>query len=161
MTLLDGGLGAWRATGAPIGTGPGEPPTPGDFTGAPGAMPVLDAAAAAGLAEHGMLLDARPADRFRGENEPVDPVAGHIPGARSRPTTDNLDAAGRFRAGGELRAGFAAAGADEETEVGVYCGSGVTAAHQVLALEVAGLRAALYPGSWSDWISEPGRPVAR
>lgn len=161
VTLLDGGLDAWRAAGAPIATGPGESPTPGDFVGAPGAMPVLDADAAAGLARHGTLLDARAEDRFRGEHEPVDPVAGHIPGARSRPTTDNLDGAGRFRAGAQLRAAFAAAGADGETEVGVYCGSGVTAAHQVLALDVAGLRAALYPGSWSDWISDPTRPVAR
>jgi thiosulfate/3-mercaptopyruvate sulfurtransferase len=167
VTVLDGGLEAWRAAGQPLALGAGDAPRPGDFSGRPGAMPVLDATGAASLARQGVLLDARAAARFRGESEPVDPVAGHIPGARSRPTTANLAPDGRFRPRSRLRSEFAdaaAAGAGDGVGVGVtigvYCGSGVTAAHQVLALEVAGLAAALYPGSWSDWVSDPARSVA-
>jgi thiosulfate/3-mercaptopyruvate sulfurtransferase len=88
------------------------------------------------------------------------PVAGHIPGARSSPTTENLDAEGRFREADQLRTAFAAVGVTAGTDVGVYCGSGVTAAHEVFALERAGITAALYPGSWSEWITDPERPVA-
>ncbi|MFZ0043857.1 MAG: rhodanese-like domain-containing protein, partial [Solirubrobacteraceae bacterium] len=92
-------------------------------------------------------------------SEPVDPVAGHVPGARSRPTTLNVTESGEFCDPGVLRAAFAQAGAEAGATVGVYCGSGVTAAHQVLALELAGIEAALYPGSWSEWIRDPARPV--
>ncbi|HSP65490.1 MAG TPA: rhodanese-like domain-containing protein, partial [Candidatus Deferrimicrobium sp.] len=91
--------------------------------------------------------------------EPVDPVAGHIPGARSAPTTANLDPGGGLLAPEALRRRFTELGADGQAAVGVYCGSGVTAAHQVLALAVAGIPAALYPGSWSEWVSDPSRPV--
>jgi thiosulfate/3-mercaptopyruvate sulfurtransferase len=123
-------------------------------------MEVLDAEAAARLARDGVLLDARAADRYRGEVEPIDPVAGHIPGARSAPTAANLDGSGRLLPALALRGRFATVGAIPGVKVAAYCGSGVTAAHEVLALEVAGIRAALYPGSWSEWISDPSRPVA-
>jgi thiosulfate/3-mercaptopyruvate sulfurtransferase len=123
-------------------------------------MPVLDASAAAALATRGRLLDARAGERFRGEAEPVDPVAGHIPDARNHPTTENIGPDGRFLGPQQLRRAFGAAGVDAGTAVGVYCGSGVTAAHEVLALAVAGFAASLYPGSWSEWIVDRRRPVA-
>ena len=97
--------------------------------------------------------------RFRGEHEPIDPVAGHIPGAVSAPALENVAAGGRFRPPAELRDRFAALGADGIRPVGAYCGSGVVAAHEILALELAGIPAALYVGSWSDWITDPSRPV--
>jgi thiosulfate/3-mercaptopyruvate sulfurtransferase len=93
--------------------------------------------------------------------EPIDPLGGHIPGARSRPTTENLDPQGRFLAPARLRSAFQQLGLADDVPVAAYCGSGVTAAHEVLALELAGYRAALYPGSWSEWISDPQRPVTR
>jgi thiosulfate/3-mercaptopyruvate sulfurtransferase len=130
-------------------------------------MPLLDAGGAADLARQGVLLDARAGERYRGEAEPVDPVAGHIPGAVNAPTAGNVLADGRFRPASELRARFGALGVgaaagDPGSEVvtGAYCGSGVTAAHEVLALAVAGLPAALYVGSWSHWVTDPARPVA-
>ena len=106
-----------------------------------------------------VLVDARTAERFRGEVEPIDPVAGHIPGAVNVPTSTNLRADGRFRSADELRALYAAAGVTGDAEVAAYCGSGVTAIHDVLAMEIAGIRAALYPGSWSGWIADPARPI--
>ncbi len=124
-------------------------------------MALLDARGAAELAEAGVLLDARAPERFRGEVEPVDPVAGHIPGARNRPSVENLGPDGLFHARARLRREFAALGAEEGVAVGAYCGSGVAAAQEVLALELAGLPAALYVGSWSEWVIDPGRPVAR
>ncbi|CAM5563034.1 sulfurtransferase [Streptomyces coeruleorubidus] len=159
VTLLDGALGAWRAAGLPTETGESEAPAPGDIVLSPGRLPVLDADAAAELARDGVLLDARAAERYRGESEPVDPRAGHIPGALSAPTGDNLDPDGTFRDVEELAVRFTALGADDATEVGVYCGSGVTAAHQIAALAHAGIPAALYPGSWSAWSADPGRPA--
>ncbi len=163
VRVLDGGLAAWTADGGELQTGPGAA-VPGDFTARPGGMPVLDADGALALARSdGVLLDARAPERFRGETEPLDPVAGHIPGARNRPTTLNLDASGRFADPAALRAQFARLGARPDaggSSVGVYCGSGITAAHQILALAVAGIPAALYPGSWSEWVADPGRPVA-
>jgi thiosulfate/3-mercaptopyruvate sulfurtransferase len=161
VTLLDGALGAWRTAGLPTESGEPEPPAPGDILLAPGRLPVLDADAAAEVARGGVLLDARSADRYRGENEPVDPRAGHIPGALSAPTGDNLNPDGTFQDVEQLALRFAALGADDATEVGVYCGSGVTAAHQIAALAHAGIPAALYPGSWSAWSADPARPVAR
>jgi thiosulfate/3-mercaptopyruvate sulfurtransferase len=160
VMVLDGGLAAWLEAGLPAQTGDSDPAGGGDFAARPGQMPVLDADGAAALARRGALLDARAAERFRGEVEPLDPVAGHIPGARNRPTALNLDASGRFRAPAELRRAFAATGVGSATEAGAYCGSGITAAHEVLALELAGFEAALYPGSWSEWIRDPRRPVA-
>jgi thiosulfate/3-mercaptopyruvate sulfurtransferase len=160
VAVLDGGVAAWVAAGHPLST---EAPTveAGDFEARPGAMPLIDAAGAAELAARGVLLDARAPERFRGEHEPVDPVAGHIPGARNLPSSENVGADGRFLAPDALREAFERAGAAGGVEVGAYCGSGVSAAHEVLAAELAGFRAALYPGSWSEWITDPGRPVAR
>jgi thiosulfate/3-mercaptopyruvate sulfurtransferase len=162
VRVLDGGYQAWLAAGLPV-TQAAPAAKPGDFTARPGHMPVLDAAGAQDVARTGLLLDARAGERFRGEYEPVDPVAGHIPGAVSAPTADNVNPDGTFRDAAELAARFAvlAGGADPRTEtVGAYCGSGVTAAHEVLALALAGIPAALYVGSWSNWITDPARPVA-
>jgi thiosulfate/3-mercaptopyruvate sulfurtransferase len=159
VRVLDGGLAAWLAAGGALATG-AEPAPSGDFAGEPGAMAVLDAEGAAALARSGVLLDARAPERFRGDVEPMDPVGGHIPGARNLPMAAQLEPTGRFRDPGELREGFARAGATEDVEIGVYCGSGITAAHAVLALELAGQRGALYPGSWSEWVTDPERPVA-
>ncbi|MFF5481830.1 sulfurtransferase [Streptomyces sp. NPDC012935] len=156
VRVLDGGLPTWEG---PLET---SVPTPaeGDFVPAPGATGLLDADGAAALARSGVLLDARAGERYRGEVEPIDPVGGHVPGAVSAPTHENVAADGRFLPAGELAARFKALGASQGTEVGVYCGSGVSAAHQVLALAVAGIPAALYVGSWSEWSSDPSRPVA-
>ncbi|MGH9270924.1 MAG: sulfurtransferase, partial [Ilumatobacteraceae bacterium] len=98
--------------------------------------------------------------RYAGRHEPVDPVAGHVPAAVSAPTADNVDLDGRLLAPELLRKRFERLGVRGDVEVGVYCGSGITAAHEVLALEVAGFDAALYAGSWSEWIADPRRPVA-
>jgi thiosulfate/3-mercaptopyruvate sulfurtransferase len=159
VRVLDGGLEAWEAAGGPLTSGSETPPS-GDFAGEPGTMAVLDADGAARMAGAGVLLDARARERFRGDVEPMDPVGGHIPGARNLPMDAQLDPTGRFRDPRELHDGFAAAGIDPTVDVGAYCGSGITAAHTVLALQLAGLEGALYPGSWSEWATDPRRPVA-
>ena len=164
VRVLDGGYQAWLAAGLPVSTadpaGNADPAgQPGDFTARPGHMPVLDAAGAGSMARTGLLLDARAGERYRGQHEPVDPVAGHIPGAVSAPTAENVNADGTFRGADDLAARFRVLGAQDST-VGAYCGSGVTAAHEVLALALAGIPAALYVGSWSNWIADPARPVA-
>ncbi len=159
VRVLDGGFRAWLAAGQPVSTAD-VTAVPGDFAARPGYLPVLDADGAAAAARSGVLLDARAPARYRGETEPVDPVAGHIPGALSAPTAENVNAGGFFRAVADLQARFADLGIGAAQQVGVYCGSGVTAAHEVLALDRAGIPAALYVGSWSDWITDPGRPVA-
>jgi thiosulfate/3-mercaptopyruvate sulfurtransferase len=159
VAVLDGGLAAWVAAGHPVVDGPSDV-EPGNFTARPGGMPVLEADGAAELARRGVLLDARAPERFGGEQEPIDPVAGHIPGARNRPSARNVGNSGKFLDPRDLRAQFAHDGVGEGVELGAYCGSGVTAAHEVLALELAGFPAALYVGSWSDWITDPDRPVA-
>jgi thiosulfate/3-mercaptopyruvate sulfurtransferase len=160
VALLDGGLGAWGAAGRPLAQGDETPAHPGDFTARPGGMPVLDAQQAGELATAGVLIDARAPERYRGETEPMDPVAGHIPGARNWPMGRNLDASGCFLGPAELAEALAGL-TDTGSPVGAYCGSGITAAHTVLALEVAGIPgAALYPGSWSEWVTDPARPVA-
>lgn len=157
VRVLDGGLTAWvQAGGVPV-AGREHAAARGAFTAEPGHLPLLDADGAAALARTGVLLDARAPERYRGDTEPIDPVAGHIPGARNRPMTANVDASGRFRDPAVIRDELAV-GRDEP--VGVYCGSGVSAAHEVLALELAGIPAALYAGSWSEWITDPARPVA-
>ena len=159
VRVLDGGLAAWEAAGKPLSSVE-TPAEAGDFEAVPESMPLLDAAAAAQLAMDGILIDARARERFRGDVEPVDPVAGHIPGARNLPAAGNNDADGRFLSAEELRRRFATVGAIPGSNVGAYCGSGVVAAQEVLALAVAGIDAALYIGSWSDWITDPERPVA-
>ena len=159
VRVLDGGFAAWRAAGHTVETGDPGPVPAGTFVARPGSVPVLDADGAARVARDGVLLDARAAERYRGEVEPVDPVAGHIPGARSAPTSSNIGPDGRFLDGDRLRDRFEALGVAGGAEVGAYCGSGVTAAHEVLALRLAGFRAALYVGSWSEWVAAD-RPVA-
>lgn len=156
VRVLDGGLAVWQgelSTGIPT-------PAEGDFRPVPGALPLLDADGAAALARSGLLLDARAAERYRGDVEPIDRVGGHIPGAVSAPTSENADADGRFLPADALAARFEELGAGAAGEVGVYCGSGVSGAHEVLALAVAGIPAALYAGSWSQWSGDPSRPVA-
>lgn len=158
--VLDGGFGGWEAAGLPIERGVVEA-VAGDFVPRAGGMPLLDAAGAAQLGSGGgVLLDARACERFVGEVEPVDPVAGHIPGAVNLPAGELHRLEGGLVGVAELRGRFAEAGVGEGVSVGAYCGSGVSAAFEVLALEVAGYRAALYVGSWSEWIGDPSRPVA-
>lgn len=170
VQLLDGGLGAWKQAGYPTQTGK-TTPTPGSVRLASGRMPVVAMAEAGSFPEHGVLLDARASERYRGETEPVDPQAGHIPGARSAPTSENLTADGRFRSASELRQRFdTLTGSRQDGTVGseggaasdvaVYCGSGISAAHEIAALEIAGIKGALYPGSWSQWSNHPQLPVA-
>lgn len=158
VRVLDGGYRAWAGAGLAVTTAV-PVPVPGDFTARPGGMPVLDAAGAEAMTRTGLLLDARAGERYRGEKEPVDPVAGHIPGAVSAPTAGNVNADGTFKDAAELSARFASLGVSGDA-VGAYCGSGVTAAHEVLALMLAGIPAALYVGSWSNWVADPSRPVA-
>lgn len=164
VAVLDGGYAAWTGEDRPVTTD--EPtPAPGDFEVHPGQMPVLDADAAGALATDGVLLDARAPERFRGDVEPVDPRAGHIPGARNAPFSGHLGADGRWRPAADLAQRFTDLGVHAAEPVGAYCGSGVTASSVVLALEVAGLTtaeapAALYAGSWSNWSADPDRPAA-
>lgn len=157
--LLDGGVVAWHRAGLALEGGSVEP-VPGDAALSWGKMPVLEMWDVPAVLAGGRLLDARARERYRGTREPVDPKAGHIPGAVSAPAADTLTAEGTFRAPEELRASFEALGVRADKPVAVYCGSGVTAAHQVAALELAGYRAALYPGSWSQWSVTKGSPVA-
>lgn len=159
VRVLDGGLKAWRAAGYESAT---DVPAPaaGDVVVRPGSLPTLTADEAAAFPAGGVLLDARSAERYRGETEPVDPIAGHIPGATTANTIENIDADGRFLSPDALRARFTALGVTHGSKVGAYCGSGVTAAHTVLALELIGIEATLYPGSWSSWITDPERPIA-
>jgi thiosulfate/3-mercaptopyruvate sulfurtransferase len=159
VRVLDGGLAAWRAAGGVVTTEVPEPGA-GTFEAHEGRTPLLDATGAAELARGGILLDARAPERFRGETEPIDPVAGHVPGAVNLPTADLAAADGRFKPADELGELFRAKGIRDDVPVGAYCGSGVTAAHEVLALHEAGFEAALYVGSWSEWITDPTRPVA-
>lgn len=161
VAILDGGLAAWPGE---LARGP-EARRPARFTPRPWPDELIaDAREVDRLRRDpdALVLDARAGERYRGEDEPIDPVAGHIPGARNAPWSENLDpATGRFLPPEELRRRYAALGADRASEVAVYCGSGVTSAHDVLALELAGLpRGRLYVGSWSEWITDPRHPVA-
>ncbi len=157
VRLLDGGLASWVAAGGALETDD-VVAEPGDVTLEGGRVATIDIDGAATYA--GVLLDARAAERYAGEVEPIDPKAGHIPGAVSAPTTDNLDVDGRFLPATELRHRFEALGVRDGIDVAAYCGSGVTAAHEVAALAIAGFDAALYPGSWSQWSNHHDRPVA-
>ncbi|MGV0812705.1 sulfurtransferase [Mycolicibacterium boenickei] len=163
VRILDGGLAAWSAAGEALQSGP-VTPQPGDVEVRHddlyrGARRTLTAEQA--LAGVGVLLDARAPERFRGDVEPVDPVAGHIPGAVNLPSTQLLSADGTLVADARLRALLADRGVTGGADVGAYCGSGVTAALTVAGLAAAGVDAALFPGSWSEWASDPARPVAR
>jgi thiosulfate/3-mercaptopyruvate sulfurtransferase len=161
VRILDGGLGAWRASGRSLETGEVTPPA-GDVIVPHGDL-YAGGRATLAAAESGAgavtLLDARSPERFRGDFEPVDPVAGHIPGAKNLPSTAVLATDGTFVDGGALERLLSEGGAGDR--LGAYCGSGVTASVVVAALAAAGLEAALFPGSWSEWSSDPSRPVAR
>lgn len=164
VAVLDGGWPAWVAAGGEVSTAGGGVRRPGDLRLAAGAMPVLTAAAAADVAGsgEGVLLDGRAAERFRGETEPIDPVAGHVPGAANLPAASLVGDDGRWRAPDEAAAVLRPLVEGAGT-VGAYCGSGVSAAMLVLGLEHAGLRppedpAGLYVGSWSHWCGT-GRPI--
>lgn len=159
VRILDGGLTGWVAAGGELDQHQVHPPL-GDVELDGGHLPTVDADQAAEWAMDGLLLDARAGERFRGEVEPIDPRAGHIPGAVSAPTAENNDPTGSFLPTDDLTRRFAALGAPAGGQVAVYCGSGVTAAHQAAALTLAGYTPVLYPGSWSQWSSDPDRPVA-
>jgi thiosulfate/3-mercaptopyruvate sulfurtransferase len=159
VALLDGGLAAWcRAGGGLVPTQP--TPRRGNFERRDPLVQTVSAADLAAAPGRYLLLDARAPARYRGEVEPIDPVAGHIPGARSLPFEDSLDSTPSFRSPAALRASFAVVAGSDAPAV-AYCGSGVTACHLILAMQHAGVTApALYPGSWSEWIVDPQRPVA-
>lgn len=159
VRVLDGGLAAWCRDGGRL-TDDLPPPASGDFVACPGGMPLLDAAGAAKVARTGVLLDARTPERYAGTHEPVDPVAGHIPGAVSAPAVESCGDGGTLQPPAQLRQRFSALGVRPGTPVGTYCGSGVSAALQVLALHEIGVEAPLYVGSWSEWVGDPRRPVA-
>ncbi len=159
VSVLDGALQAWRDAGLELATGD-EPVEPGSVTLAYGTFPVLALDDVAAWVAERPLLDARAGERYRGEHEPIDPRAGHIPGAVSAPTAENLDATGHFLDAAALQARFTSLGLDPAQPVGVYCGSGVTAAHEAVALTLAGYRPVLYAGSWSEWSSHPELPLA-
>ncbi len=157
VRVLDGGLRGWMTEGQPLETGDVQPPR-GDIEldEVRGSIEIDDAAE---WPRHGILLDVRAPERYRGDVEPLDPLAGHIPGAVNLPTAEHTSA-GRFRPPEEISATFAALGAREGVPVAAYCGSGVAATHTALAGAVAGIEVAVYPGSWSQWSNTPGRPVA-
>jgi thiosulfate/3-mercaptopyruvate sulfurtransferase len=163
VALLDGGLQAWQAAGQPLDSST-PAASPGTFAaGAPLAVTIDVDGVLRNLNTHErVLIDARAADRYRGENETLDAVGGHIPGALNRFFKDNLNADGRFKSAHDLRTTFGALlSATSPDRVVLQCGSGVTACHNALAMEIAGLHgAALYPGSWSEWSSDASRPVA-
>jgi thiosulfate/3-mercaptopyruvate sulfurtransferase len=161
VRVLDGGLRVWIAAGGPTVGGEVARPGGGTFAVRPGAMPTLDAAGAKSVAGEGVLLDARSPERYRGESEPVDPIAGRVSGARNVPAGDNLAPDGRLLPRDELAATYVAAGVDlgGDVAVGTYCGSGVSATLTVLALELLGIRAALFAPSWSGWIADPSNPI--
>lgn len=160
VAVLDGGIASWTAEGRPLSTAEAVV-TPGVFDGC--LLPGFVVTKAEMVATYGrrLVLDARAGERYRGESEPIDPRAGHVPGARSAPWSGNLtaDRVPVLLPPSALRERYEALGAAREEAV-VYCGSGVNACHDLLALQVAGLRGSLYAGSWSEWSSDPSLPVA-
>ncbi|WP_395244206.1 sulfurtransferase [Agromyces sp. MMS24-K17] len=160
VRFLDGALRAWTAAGRPLETGEPPAPEPGDVTLEYGRLDLVGIDEVAALPETGTVVDARAAARYRGDEEPLDPRAGHIPGALNAPVTDVVDAEGRFRPDAELRAHFEAIGVRADAPVAAYCGSGITATAEVVALTLAGYEPVLYPGSWSQWSNHFDRPVA-
>jgi thiosulfate/3-mercaptopyruvate sulfurtransferase len=164
VAVLDGGLQAWQAAGGAVESGPAPSAAPTTFTLAPSLAELVTVDDMVQRAAQGRsIIDARGAPRFRGEVEPLDPVAGHIPGAMNRVFTSNLDANGFFKSAATLRAEFEALlGQRDAADVTHHCGSGVSAIPNVLAMEIAGLgRSALFAGSWSEWCADPARPVAQ
>ncbi|MGW1678684.1 sulfurtransferase [Saccharopolyspora sp. NPDC002376] len=164
VAVLDGGYAAWTAEGRQT-TVEQPQPAEGDFRVRAGSMPVVDADGAAQLAREGTLLDARAPERYRGDVEPMDPRAGHVPGALNAPFAAHVTDSGKWRSAAELAAHFSALGVNAGRAIGAYCGSGVTACSVLLALEHAGVTdpkhpAALYAGSWSNWSADPDRPAA-
>lgn len=159
VRVLDGGLGAWRKAGLPFESGDVVPDT-GTVTLADASGDTLTIDEVAAFPASGVLIDSRAAERFRGETEPLDPIAGHIPGAVNVPMAELVGDGGRMRDAAALRAVFAKTGVEPGVPVATYCGSGVTAAHTALVLSELDIDAALYPGSWSAWSNTPGRPVA-
>ena len=165
VRILDGGLSAWRSVGGTLATGPVTPAS-GDAAVLhddlyAGALPTLTAQQATGDVADVTLLDARAPERFRGDIEPVDPVAGHIPGAKNLPSTDVLESDGTFLADGGLRQLLSDRGIDRDRCLGAYCGSGVSATVLLASLASTGWPASLFPGSWSEWCSDPARAVAQ
>ncbi len=170
VAVLNGGWQAWNAAGHPVRSGPESPEPRGwrgrrEFEARPRPELVADATEVERIRNHDsyVLCDCRGADRFRGENETIDPVAGHIPGAISLPYAGNLTEDKTFRPAAELKQRFEhSLGRTPSENVVLYCGSGVTAAHNALAIAYAGLGdARLYPGSWSEWITDPRRPIVK
>ena len=174
VRVLDGGYQAWVHAGQAVDTSTPATPTPSNFAITPGSLPTVSDTEVAELATAGCVLDARAPQRFRGEEEPLDPQAGHIPGAVNAPATENVRD-GFFLSTEELRQRFTTLGIDpdspetvafgsgaasEDTNIAVYCGSGITACHNALALAVIGVQAALYPPSWSGWSADSSHPVA-
>jgi thiosulfate/3-mercaptopyruvate sulfurtransferase len=159
VRVLDGGLAAWRRAGLPLEAGEVHPPK-GTVTLSPLQHAIAEIDDAARWPGRGILIDARAPERYRGEVEPLDPVAGHVPGAVNLPLARLVDEGGRFLPRDELRSSFASVGVTDGASVAAYCGSGVTAAHTALAGALAGIDVTVFPGSWSAWSNTPGRPVA-
>ncbi len=159
VRLLDGGLKAWQAAGHATAAQPQHPKGQGSVTVKAGSMPVIEAEQAADIARKGALLDARGKAAYEGEADK--PATGHIPGAVCAPAAMAVGADGCFKSTEDLRAHFAGLGVDGSQPVGVYCGSGNSAAHELAAIYAAGLEAPLYVGSWSAWSADPARPVAK
>lgn len=159
VRVLDGGIRGWVAAGHDVDT-TDETPEPGTALLREIGDDALSIDEAAAFPASGVLLDVRAAERYRGETEPLDPIAGHIPGAVNLPTMLHLDADGRILDAATVRANLATVGIAEGTRVAAYCGSGVTAAHTALVLDEVGIDAKVFPGSWSQWSNTPGRPVA-
>lgn len=159
VRVLDGGIRAWTAAGNELETGDVEP-EPSEIELQPIGADALSIDEAAAFPASGVLLDVRSPERYRGETEPMDPAAGHIPGALNLQAMDHVDAEGRLLDAETLRHRFAAVGVTEGTPVAAYCGSGIAAAHTALALHEIGIESKVFPGSWSQWSNTPGRPVA-
>lgn len=159
VRIVDGGLHAWSEIGGILEDGEVQV-APGTITLTTGGMPTTDADGAADFPGHGVLIDARSTERYAGDVEPLDSRAGHIPGAVSAPTTQNIGEDLMFRSAPELQERFERIGVDSGRDVVVYCGSGVTAAHEIAALATIGVPATLYPGSWSQWSADADRPLA-
>jgi thiosulfate/3-mercaptopyruvate sulfurtransferase len=162
VAVLDGGIAAWQAAGGELESGAVDGPAAPPYPAREPLASAIDAATLAGRLGAVPLIDARAPERYRGEVEPLDAQAGHIPGASNRFYKDNLGPDGRFKPAGELRAAFATLAGADPAQVIHQCGSGVTACHNLLAMEVAGLGGSLlYAGSWSEWSADPARPIAK